>query len=216
MDGVRWHRRPLFEHVECSPTALPTCSPAELKIEDCAKMTDSKMDLGGARLSPLTCAAETCHVRAVAVLCRRLTAGQPVRCSILPRQRPSEPLFPGVRATLFSTRAAGKPLLPRAQRAPYCVACLLSGATILLHFGRVWRRALCCAQCWRRASRAACAGHSPTRCAASGGAWEAADGRTRDGPGFHKPQGRPIGLSSRLVGFLGTGKRFRLGRNLVG
>ena len=57
-----------------SQTVPPTCSPAELQIEDSAKMTDTKMDLRGARLSPLTLTA-----RNVTRACRRRVV-QAARC----------------------------------------------------------------------------------------------------------------------------------------
>lgn len=194
-----------------SQTVPPTCSPAELQIEDSAKMTDTKMDLRGARLSPLTLTARNvtcaCRRRVVQAACCR-SAGVLLNPTSSESSRAT--FFAGARAAPPSARAARKSIRPRAQRAAYGVAYPRSGAMILLHFWRVWRRAPCCTRCWRRGSRAACTGRTPARCTASRGPWEAADGRTRDGLDFHKPQGRPIGLSSRLVGFLGTGKRFRL------
>ena len=194
-----------------SQTVPPTCSPAELQIEDSAKMTDTKMDLRGARLSPLTLTARnvTCACRRCVVPGGSLPVGRRAAQSYVVRVLQSH-FFAGARAAPPSARAARKSIRPRAQRAAYGVAYPRSGATILLHFWRVWRRAPCCTRCWRRGSRAACTGRTPARCTASRGPWEAADGRTRDGLDFHKPQGRPIGLSSRLWGFLGTGKRFRL------
>ena len=90
-----------------SQTVPPTCSPAELQIEDSAKMTDTKMDLRGARLSPLTLTA-----RNVTCACRRRVV-QAARCrsaGVLLNPTSSE----SSRATFLQAR---EPRLPRrAQR----------------------------------------------------------------------------------------------------
>ena len=206
-DGVR----PVFEHVERladGATDVLSCGAANRR-----QCQNDGHENGPKRRAPEPSHpySPKCHV-CVPSPCRAggsLPVGRRAAQSYVVRVLQSH-FFAGARAAPPSARAARKSIRPRAQRAAYGVAYPRSGAMILLHFWRVWRRAPCCTRCWRRGSRAACTGRTPARCTASRGPLEAADGRTRDGLDFHKPQGRPIGLSSRLWGFLGTGKRFRL------